>query len=88
MALPTAKDFEDEIRRRWADAALRGLKYVDIRAGSVHKYLGGYPSRSGRHRMPDCCHVMKRLMSKGDQVMSSPSSGQGASLVIRYALPR
>ncbi len=88
MNLPTATDFENEIRRRWAASEARGLSHVDIRAGDMHRHLGGYPSRAGNHRMPDCCQVMRRLMSTRDRTLNIPKSGQGASLVIRYALPR
>jgi hypothetical protein len=38
--------------------------------------------------MPDCCQVMKRLMKAGDSIIKQPKRGQGASLLIRFALPR
>jgi 5-methylcytosine-specific restriction protein A len=87
--LPTAADFEAETRLRWADAAKRGRDFVDIRAGTLHGHLGGYPAGpGGNHRMPVCCEVMKRLMTSRDRILSAPRSGQGASLTIRYSLPR
>jgi len=81
-----AENFDQDVRRRWADAVEQGLPSVDIESGEVHKAVGGYPGRN--HRMPICCEVMKRLMAGGDRVISQPESGQGASLVIRYRLPR
>ena len=87
MRLPNAADFEKEIRRRWAAAALQGEKYTDVCSGDLHRFLGGYPNR-GHHRMPDCCQVMYRLKGGRDTVRNSPAKGYGASLVIRYVLPR
>ena len=87
--LPTAADFEADIRLQWADAAKRGRDFVDIRAGAVHSHLGGYPAGpGGNHRMPVRCEVMKRLMASHDRILSAPRSGQGASLAVRYSLPR
>jgi 5-methylcytosine-specific restriction protein A len=50
--------------------------------------LGGYPGRD--HRVPICCKVMKSAMARdyGDMPLQEPPSGQGASLTIRYVLPR
>jgi len=38
--------------------------------------------------MPVCCNVMLSEMSNEDVIVSKPPKGQGASLVIRYKLPR
>ncbi len=38
--------------------------------------------------MPICCHVMRKNMQRGDEVLWEPPSGVGASLTIRYLLPR
>jgi 5-methylcytosine-specific restriction protein A len=84
--MPNAADFEKEIRRRWAHAIDQDMEWIDIQAGDVHRTLGGYPSRSSR--MPNCCQVMKRLMGPRDSIRHAPEKGQGASLLIRYALPR
>jgi len=52
------------------------------------KAKGSYPGPN--HRMPVCCKVMKDAMAPdyGDKVLQEPPSGQGASLTIRYVLPR
>jgi hypothetical protein len=86
VVLPNADDFEQEVRRRWAEAEVTGHVSVDVRSGDVHKSLGGYPGPN--HRIPDCCQVMKRLMKAGDSIIKQPKSGQGASLAISFALPR
>ena len=62
------------------------MRTVGIESGDVHKAVGGYPGRN--HRMPLCCGVMKRLMKSGDRITRQPESGQGASLMIQYKLPR
>jgi hypothetical protein len=86
--LPAARDFEREIRERWMLSQKQGASYVDIKAGDLHRELGGYPSKNGQHRMADCCQVMTRLKQAGDVVRQTPPKGKGASLVIRYFLPR
>jgi hypothetical protein len=86
--LPTASNFEREIRKRWTRSEEQGAAHLDIRAGELHSHLGGYPAPDGRHRMPDCCQVMKRLMQTGDKIIESPPKGQGASLIVRYFFPR
>ncbi len=63
-----------------------GMKFVEVRSGDVHRELGGYPGPN--HRMPDCCQVMRRLMTGTDSILEAPPKGNGATLVVRYALPR
>ena len=84
--VPTADDFRDQLAREFESAAVAGRDYVDIRAGDLHTKLGGYPDPN--HRMPVCCNVMHTEMGNGDKECESPSSGQGANLVIRYRIPR
>ena len=86
MALPTAAQFEEEIRREWTHAIAKDCGHLEVNAGELHRALGGYPGPN--HRMPDCCQVMKRLMTSGDRIVSTPPSGQGSSLTIRYRVPR
>ena len=83
---PTAEDFQAELERIFNEAKRSGVSYVDVRAGDLHTKVGGYPAAN--HRMPVCCSVLRRNMSAHDEVMDAPKSGQGASLVIRYRIPR
>jgi 5-methylcytosine-specific restriction protein A len=83
---PCAADFEKEIRRRWKEADERCNPHITIVAGELHRDLGGYPGPD--HRMPTCCGVMARLMNGHDAVVTSPPKGKGASLQVRYKLPR
>ncbi len=78
----TVPDVEQELRRQLAHAQQSGLGLVDIRAGELHRDV------KGEDRMPLVCHVMRKLMVSPDEVLSGPPSGQGASLVVRYRLPR
>ena len=63
-----------------------GKKSVVVIAGDLHRTVGGYPGPD--HRMPICCRIMREAMGTGDEVISEPPSGQGASLTVRYILPR
>ena len=86
--LPTAEDFKHELFRAMADAQDAGNEHVEISAGELHRRVGGYPGSD--HRIPNCCQVMKAQLAPdyGDIVVDEPPSGQGASLTIRYRLPR
>ena len=68
------------------DAQQQGKNFVDIKSGDLHRVVGGYPGYN--HRMPICCNVMKKNMRYLDQILDEPPKGFGASLVIRYKLPR
>ena len=82
----TTYDFRAEISGQIRRAEARGASAVEINSGEVHRKLGGYPG-SG-HRMPMCCEAMRGLMRDGDAIVSEPPGGRGASLTIRYRLPR
>ena len=60
--------------------------YVDVTSGVLHRALGGYPG--AHHAMPTCCNVMMAAMHDGDTILSMPPKGRGATLTIRYRLPR
>jgi hypothetical protein len=83
----TAIDFEAEILRQWREAEVSGLADTTIRAGDLHRGLGGYPGPE--NRMPVCCDAMRRMMDSAvDSILSAPPKGRGASLCIRYQIPR
>jgi len=85
-AIPTTKDFELALSQLLREGERAGLPYVELDARSVHQRVGGYPGPN--HRMPVCCRVMRGNMKLGDQILTEPPSGQGASLKIRFCLPR
>lgn len=88
--MPSVVEFEVELARKLREGAAAGMPYLDINSGEFHRHLGGYPKRNGGdHAMPTCCMVMHREHDRGRAViLSQPPSGKGASLTIRYLLPR
>ena len=88
--MPTTQDFSDRLQIELEKAGKRGDSHVVVKAGDLHRLVGGYPHPSGNHRMPECCFAMRKEAEKydSDEVLDEPRSGQGASLKIRYKLPR
>ena len=84
---PTAHEFRAALRRRFARATEEGRTHVDIRSGDLHTAVGDYPNR-GNDRMENWCRVMRNEMTGEDAELDAPPKGVGASLVIRYTLPR
>jgi endonuclease III len=84
----TAATVNADIFRR----ALRGIfdkakgGFVDVTSGELYRMVGG---RTGReYRMATCCSVMIKSMHGGDTILAQPPKGKGATLTIRYILPR
>jgi hypothetical protein len=84
--MPSIDEFRSALRSQFRDAESRGATFIEINSGQLHRKLGGYPST--RHQMPSCCEVMYGEQVAGDEVLSRPPKGKGASLTIRYRLPR
>ncbi len=85
--MPSSEDFHAELVARLDRAARQGRPHAEINAGELHRSLGGYPGVD--HAMPSCCNVMRREFDLArDELIYEPVGGQGASLTIRYALPR
>jgi len=86
--MPTADEFRETLYRIFYEAFKQGQTAIEVNAGDLHARVGGYPGTN--HRMPSCCSVMRAAMdpSAGDRVLSEPRRGQGATLTIRYTLPR
>jgi hypothetical protein len=84
--LMSTDEFRAELLAEIQEAADKGSPYVDINSGALHRKVGGYPGTN--HRMPACCDVMYAEKQSGDEIMSRPPKGKGASLTIRYKLPR
>ncbi len=83
---PTANDFQKELDSIFAFAEAKRLTAIVIKSGDLHQLVGDYPGTD--HRMPICCNVMRKNMRSGDQVLSEPPSGEGATLTIKYEFPR
>jgi hypothetical protein len=86
--MPTAQDFRQALLQQMRQTHREGREYLEITAGELHRRVGGYPSHN--HRMPACCSAMKAQVREdwGDRLVAGPPSGQGASLRIRYRIPR
>ena len=83
---PSKVDFDVELQRQLAAATSAGAKMLDISAKDLHIAVGGYPGP--RHAMPSCCSAMRAEQRTTDEVLAQPPKGKGASLKIRYFLPR
>lgn len=84
--MSSADDFRRTLNLRLRIASRTGVSHVDINAGHIHREVGEYPGRD--HRMPICCAVMRSEMTSLDPIIAAPPKGNGASLTIRYRLPR
>ena len=84
--LVAVEDFERELQKQLAQAQVSNKQYVDVNSGELHRDVGGYPGKD--HRMPTCCDTMIAAMKIGDEVLTQPPKGRGATLTIRYKLPR
>lgn len=86
--MPTADQFNNALHRIMLEAMRQGRASVEVSAGYLHRRVGDYPGTN--HRMSVCCQVMRAAFSPaaGDVIVGEPPSGQGASLTIRYGLPR
>jgi len=83
----TMDDFRSELRAQIDRAERRSAPHVEINSGELHRVVGGYPGQD--HRMPMCCEAMYELRKPTDEIIPpAPPSGHGASLTIRYLLPR
>jgi 5-methylcytosine-specific restriction protein A len=87
--MPTVDEFRTAIRAELHEAQQRGAPAVEINAGQLHRKLGGYPPPLGQHhQMPTCCDALYDEQKAGDRIVAKPPKGRGASLTIRYQLPR
>ncbi|HJJ47904.1 MAG TPA: hypothetical protein O0X39_02765 [Methanocorpusculum sp.] len=75
----TASDFHHELYRRF-DEAKTG--YLTITAGELHKSL------HASNRISAASNALYEMQNIGDVIVTVPSGGAGASLEIRFALPR
>src|SRR5260370_11450472 len=81
-----AMAFRTALNEMLSEASRGKHQHIDIQAGLLHRRTGGYPGPS--HAMPSCCSVMRSAMAEEDRVVAEPPKCNGASLTIRYRLPR
>lgn len=80
------EDFERQLDDIFRDAEEHELDSIEIKAADLHRAVGDYPGPD--HRMPLCCAAMRRAMVPTDVIVAAPPKGNGASLTIRYDIPR
>jgi Domain of unknown function (DUF4268) len=81
-----ADRFRAALREMLGEAESNGAVWLDVKAGDLHRRIGGYPGP--HHQMANCCAVMRQAILPGDETTNSPPSGNGAALTIRYCFPR
>jgi 5-methylcytosine-specific restriction protein A len=85
--IPEKADFEKALADWFLEAEKEENIFVDIRADDLHARIGDYPGPF--HRMATCCEVMYENYNPAvDKILQFPPKGKGASMEIRYALPR
>jgi hypothetical protein len=86
--MATAAEFRRALIDAMQQRELKGQQFLDITAGELHTTVGGYPG--DQHRMPMCCQVMRTQASEGwgDLIVKECTTRKGATLRIRYRLPR
>lgn len=84
--MPNSEDFQREIFKMFDKAEKEGRDFVEITSGELHREIGFYPGPN--HRMASLCGVMRGLMQAGDDILYQPRKGKGATLKMRYKLPR
>ncbi len=85
--IPEKADFEKALDVWFREAEHEENPFVDIRADELHARIGDYPGPF--HRMATCCEVMyEHYRPSTDKILQFPPKGKGASMEIRYALPR
>lgn len=78
--------FREALETEFRLASLAGRRSIIVRAGDLHRAVGGYPGPG--HKMPTLCRIMREVMGPRDRVVASPLRGAGANLLIEYVLPR
>jgi hypothetical protein len=75
--MATTKQFSDALDDVLAEATAAGLGHVVVKAGELHRRVGGSPAPAPR--MPTCCSAMRSAMdgALGDRLVSAPPKGDG-----------
>lgn len=82
----TQENFISALEQIFDQSEQLGLVAIEASSGNLHRRVGDYPGEN--HRMPACCGAMRIAMQSSDSIVSEPPKGNGATLVIRYCLPR
>ncbi len=84
--MATMEILRAELRAQLSQAERRGVPYVDIDSGELHRNVGDHPGQN--HTMPSCCNVMYEEQSVGEIILFNLPKGRGATLSFRNKPPR
>jgi hypothetical protein len=101
-SMTKADDFRSELQAQWRQADMIGRAFIDVTSADLCRAVGDYSDVAStdlyhavsdypdpqRHRIKTCCDVMQQARKHRDQVLAAPPLGNGATLTIRYYLPR
>ena len=88
MAAPSADDFPTALQGRFREASGVGRRWMYVTASDLHREVEGHSTSAGEDRMRLCVDAMRDAMRDGDTVLCEAPGGDGATLTIRYLLPR
>ena len=83
----SVQNFRMALKSQLYRAHKRGLSHIDIKAGDLYRRFGGSPGDPS-HQIQSCCQAMYAEKKAGDVVIARPPEDEGATLTIRYKLPR
>ena len=82
--VPNNDDFQKGLDQMLETARNRGATSTVVKAGDLHRLVGGYPGPD--HRIPVCCGVMRKNMKESDKVLPNALKKDGATFQVRYNL--
>ena len=81
---PNNDDFQKGLDQMLETARNRGATSTVVKAGDLHRLVGGYPGPD--NRIPVCCGVMRKNMKESDKVLPNALKKDGATFQVRYNL--
>lgn len=71
-------DIREFIRIKIANAQEKGLPFIDLVSGDIHKQMGL------SNKMPSVCTAMYQVMAEEDLILSTTPSGKSSTIKVRY----
>jgi 5-methylcytosine-specific restriction protein A len=84
--LPSKADFQRVLDDIFREMDQKHKSEIIVTAREVYRRAGVLSGSDPSVAL--CCSVMRENMRPGDTVITEPPGGQGATLAIRYKLPR
>lgn len=88
--MPNMDVFRAELKAQIDRAQKQGRPHIEVNAGELHRFVGGYPPKEGQtHAMPSCCNALMEEFNRGNaEIIHKTESGHAPALTIRFKLPR